>query len=204
MQFRIVIGILSLSLISCGESRLTSVEQPTERPTPPTRTFIEADFYWDDTLTPHKDIIIRGVNMVYRDNKNCNIIDPSSAYISSNQGTDSDPVFFVTCGSGPNVFNSFFSKSEVEKGAPMRAIENISRLGAIEGCEQYAKLNATNPSTVSFSRVMDLTVIERPNGRTSVNSTFTASNAFGVDLKFDIQCLYDGATFLEGVINESM
>ena len=168
------------------------------------RTLVESDFYWDAATEPHKDIIIRGVNMVHRDNTRCRTIDASSAYISSSRGSTSNPVFFVTCGSGANAFNVFFSKSDVESNAPMLAIAHISRSAAIDACENYAKVNASHPSTVSFSRVMNLSVSQLPNGRTSVDSKFTAKNSFGLELTFDIRCLFDGNSFLEGTIRESM
>lgn len=204
MQIRLIIAALPLVLIACGEPVQHTGSQPETRAAPQPRTFVEADFYWDATLEPHMDIVIRGVNMVHRDNSACSTIDPSSAYISTSRGSASDPVFFVTCGSSTNVFNVFFSKSEVESGAPMPTLVHISRSDAIQGCEDYAKLNASHPSTVSFSRVMDLAVTEHPNGRTTVNSSFTAQNALGVELKFNIQCLYDSESLLEGVISESL
>lgn len=203
MQTRLMIGVLLLLLVACGESSESSNVQPIARTEAPLKTFVESDFYWDATLEPYKSIIISGVNMVHRDNSTCRTIDPSSAYISTNRGSASDPVFYVTCGSNLNTTNVFFSKSDVESGATMRAPAHIARATAIQECEDYAKANVNQPDSVSFSQIMDLAVTEHPNGRTTVISSFTAKNTLGVEQSFDIRCLYDGTSFLEGVINES-
>lgn len=165
--------------------------------------FTEADFIWDKKTTPYKKIIVAGVNKVHKENSRCKTIDPGSAYISSSQGTTSDPVFFVTCGTGANAFNAFFSKSEVEKGTTLAAAKQIYRNRAIDLCEAYAKANAAHPSTVSFSRVMDLAVTEHPNGRTTVISSFTAKNSFDLKLKYSIRCLCDANGLIEGNVNEA-
>lgn len=165
--------------------------------------FTEADFIWDKKTTPYKKIIVAGVNKVHKENSRCKTIDSASAYISSSKGTPSDPVFFVTCGTGANTFNAFFSKSEVEKGATFAAAKHLERNRAIDLCEAYAKANASHPSTVSFSRLMDLAVTEHPNGRTTVMSSFTAKNSFDLKLKYDIRCLCDANGLIEGNINEA-
>lgn len=165
--------------------------------------FTEADFIWDQTIEPYKDIIIAGVNKVHRENSRCTTIDASSAYISSSRGTPADPVFFVTCGEGFNAFNVFFSKSEVEANSAMTAVRYIDRALAIQMCEEHAKASATHPSTVEFSKFLDLVVSEHPNGNTTVTSTFTAKNSFNLELQYDIRCLVNAQGLFEGSINET-
>lgn len=165
--------------------------------------FTEADFTWGAKTTPYKSVIMAGVNKVHRENSRCEKISPSSAYLSSSKGTPSDPVFYVTCGEGADSFNVFFSKSEVEKGSSMAAIKHIDKDTAIQMCEDYAKNNATHPSTVSFSRVMDLAVTEHPNGNTTVMSSFTAKNSFNLELKYNIRCLSNSSGFFEANIAEA-
>ena len=166
-------------------------------------TFTEADFVWDKKITPHKKTIVAGVNKVHRENSRCKTIDPGSAYISSTRGSSSDPVFFVTCGTGAGAFNAFFSKSEVEKGGTLAAANHIDRNRAIELCETHAKSKTTHPSTFSFSRVMDLAVTEHPSGITTVSSSFTAKNSFNLELKHNIRCLLDSTGLIEANISES-
>ena len=166
--------------------------------------FTEADFVWDEKTSPHKKTIIAGVNKIYRENARCKTLDTGTAYISSSKGSSSDPVFFVTCGTGADTFNAFFSKSEVEKGKKLVAAQHIDRSRAIGLCESYAKLNTNNPSTFEFSHVMDLAVSEHPNGRTTVTSSFTAKNSFNLELKYNIRCLFDSSKLLEAAISEAM
>lgn len=167
------------------------------------KVFTESDFYFDKKTEPYKSIIIVGVNKVHRENSRCKKIDPSSAYISSSKGTASNPVFFVTCGSGVNVFNAFFSKSDVEEDFKLTATKHIDKSLAIKQCENYAKSNATHPSTVDFSRFMDLAVTEHPNGNTTVKSSFTAKNSFNLELKYNIRCLSNASGLFESNISEA-
>lgn len=166
--------------------------------------FTEVDFIWNKKTSPYKKIIVAGVNKVYRENSRCKKISPSLTNISSSRGSKSDPVFFVLCENGSDVFNAFFSKSEVEKGTILSASEYIDRGQAIDLCESYAKSKTNNPSTFSFSRVIDLTISESPsNRRTSVKSSFTAKNSFNLELKHNIRCLFDSSGLIEANISEA-
>jgi len=167
------------------------------------KTFTEKDFYWDDATTPYKEIIIKGVNKVYKENSRCKIIDPSSAYISSSKGTKNNPVFYVTCGKGQNTFNAFFSKKDVEKATKLVAKKHIKESKAISLCEAYAKEKAVHPSTVKFSKLTDISTTEHANGRTTVLSTFTAKNTLNLKLKYDITCLFDKKGLIEANISEN-
>ncbi|MEO8417667.1 MAG: hypothetical protein ABI475_02960, partial [Methylophilaceae bacterium] len=100
------------------------------------------------------------------------------------------------------VFNTFFSKSEVEKGTRLAAAKYIDRGRAVDLCESYSKSKTNHPSTFSFSRVMDLTINEHPNGRTTVTSSFTAKNSFNLELKHNIRCLLDATGLIEANISE--
>lgn len=165
--------------------------------------FIEEDFIWDKKTSPHKKIIIAGVNKVHRENPRCKVIDTGTAYIAFGRGSPSDPVFFVTCGSGTDVFNAFFSKSEVERGITLVAVKHIDRRHAIDLCEAYSKSKARHPNTVSFSHILDLEVNEHPNGRTTVISTFTGKNSFNLEIKHSIRCLLDASGLIEAHISEA-
>lgn len=165
--------------------------------------FTEADITWDKKTSPFKKIIIMGVNKVHRENARCKTIDPGTAYLSSSKGSPSDPVFYVTCGTGAGAFNAFFSKSEVEQDITLAAAKHIDRSRAIELCESYARSKTNHPSTFGFSRVMDLAVNEHPNGRTAVTSSFTAKNSFNLELKHNIRCLLDAGGLIEANIGEA-
>ncbi|BET59162.1 hypothetical protein [Geobacter sp. 60473] len=165
--------------------------------------FTDADFTWDKKTSTYKSVIIAGVNKIHRDNPRCKDIDPSSTYMSNSKGTKSDPVFFVTCGKGANAFNVFFAKSDIQKGKTFAAAKHIDKAKAIDLCESYAISKASHPSTVKFSRVMDLSITEHPNGRTRVMSTFTAKNSFNLELKHKISCLLDENGLIEANVNEA-
>ncbi len=164
--------------------------------------FTEADFLFDKNIRPYKDIIIAGVNKIHRENSQCKDIDTSSAYISSSKGSKSNPVFFVTCGKGYKVFNVFFSKSDVENDIKFKAKKYINNTKAIDLCENYAKSVASHPSTVNFSRILNLSIYETPNGRTRVTSKFSAKNSFNLELEYSISCLLDSNGLIESNINE--
>lgn len=111
------------------------------------KEFTDEDFYWDKLTTPHKKIIIAGVNKVHRENSRCKTIDLSSAYVSRTKDSPSNPVFFVTCSTGSGVFNAEFTKADVEQNAT----QHPSKARAAELCKKLAKFKATHPNTVEFS-----------------------------------------------------
>ena len=143
------------------------------------------------------------MNKIHRENSRCKNIDTSSAYISSSKGTKSNPVFYVTCGKSPKVFNVFFSKSDVDADKVFKAKKHIAKSNAINLCENYAKSKSRHPSTVSFSRILDLSIYETPNGRTRVKSSFTAKNSLNLKLKYNITCLLNSSGLIEANIVES-
>lgn len=164
--------------------------------------FTEADFVWDMKILPHKKVIVAGVNKVHRENSRCKIIDPETAYISPSKGSHSDPVFFVTCGTGTDSFNAYFSKSEVENGTALSAAKHIDRTRAINLCESFAKSKTNYPSTFTFSRVTNLTVNEHANGRTTVTSSFTAKNRLNLELMHSVRCLLDASGLIEANVTD--
>ena len=91
----------------------------------------------------------------------------------------------------------------MESSEAFRAPGHIGRARALDLCEEYAKAKAAHPSTVQFSKLLNLAVSEHPNGRTQVFSSFTAKNAFNLELKFDIRCLLHEGGLIEASINEA-
>ncbi len=100
------------------------------------------------------------------------------------------------------MFNYFFSKSDIEDGRQLAAAAHPDRNTAIDLCEAAARQHAMNPGTVSFSRFIDLGVVEHPNGRTRVQSTFTAESAIGLEAKFSITCLADTSGLIEANVQQ--
>ncbi len=173
---------------------------PTSQQSP--KFYSEKDIFWDKETAPYKDVVIRGVNKVAKENKRCASLDPGTASKSTNKGTKKDPVFFVTCNTNQGeAFNVFFSKSDVEKGVALTEAKHVDSMTAIRACEQYAKTIANHPSTVDFSYFNAVTQ-DYPNGRTRVQSTFTAKNSFNLEEKFAVNCLFDSNGFIEGNVGE--
>lgn len=166
------------------------------------RVFTEADFQFDKSTMPYKKVIIDGVNRIHRENARCADIDPSSAYLSSTS-TKAHPTLYVTCGKGTQVFNVFFTPQDVTSNKRFEAPRNIDHGQAVTLCESYAKSHATHPSTVDFSRVLDVAVSDGANGNTRVTSTFTAKNSFNLKLKYNIACLLNASGLIEAQINEA-
>ena len=167
------------------------------------RVYVEDDFYWDDDTSQLKPHIVAVVNKISRENRNCGQIDTSSIAKSPSRSRPGDPVFFVTCGSGSNVFNVWFRPTDVEAGQTFVAKEPLGRLAAVEACEGAAKLAAIHPSTVEFSRSWDLAYMPHVSGRARVVSTFTAMDSLDFELKYRIDCLFEGPTLIEISIAES-
>jgi hypothetical protein len=157
--------------------------------------FVEDDFIFSKEAKPWKKIIIEGVNRIARQDNRCKEIDPGTADITPD-GTKTNPQFFVTCDPSGPAFNVFFTKADIDKGRTFEAPTWIDHQMAAEACEAAAKASAVHPSTVDFSRFMDLAVQDFADGRTEVRSTFTAKNSFNLELKYDIACRFNATGFV--------
>ncbi|KWF68367.1 hypothetical protein WL92_25820 [Burkholderia multivorans] len=73
---------------------------------------------------------------------------------------------------------------------------------AIMRCQDYARSQATYPSTVDFS-IWGARVVEQPDGSVIVGSTFTAKNGFGAELKFEVACQVNGRGMVEAAVREA-
>jgi hypothetical protein len=166
-------------------------------------TFTEADFLWDSKTSRHKKLVVTAVNKIHSENPHCKDIDPTSASLSGARSTPKKPVFYVACGTGPKAFNVFFSAADLQEGKKFAAAQHIDRAKAVELCESQVRRQATHPSTVKFSRFLDLAVDEHPNGRTMVSSTFTARNSFNLELKYQVNCLLDSSGLMDVTLHEA-
>lgn len=165
--------------------------------------FTETDFFWDKYTTPHKANVIKGVNKIAKEDPRCREkIDPGTASMSTSKSKPGKPVFFVTCGEGSKVVNVFFSEDDLKDDTKFVAPGHIDRGRAVQLCEDHAKSAANLPSTVKFSRFLDIAVTDHPNGRTTVMSSFSAKNAFGVEQSYNIRCLLEQTGLIEANINE--
>lgn len=165
------------------------------------RVYVESDVYWDDDTSKFKKQIVTMINKISRENAGCKQIDPSSVAKSTSRSKPNEPVFFVTCSEGSNAFNVWFRPTDIM--TTMTATPPIRQGDATLACEQAAKAKATHPSTVDFSRFLDVAYSARPDGRVSLTSSFLAKNSFNLELKFNIRCLFDGNTMIEATVSEA-
>lgn len=111
---------------------------------------------------------------------------------------------------------SFVDLSEQDASSRMTPVEvaqagkpapppkpTVSQHAALQACEKAAKRAAANPSTVRISRVWDLAFVALPSGVAQLQTTFTAKNAFGLELKYSISCLFEGNKFVDVIITEA-
>ncbi|HCA24849.1 MAG TPA: hypothetical protein DEP32_11860 [Pseudomonas sp.] len=117
---------------------------------------------------------------------------PETAGVSRDYSTPENPSFFVQCGDRqvPTVVR--FSMRDIDGRGSIAVPVQIERRAAIGRCEQEARDRAYRGDSVDFSRILDLAFNTRPNGESTVLSSFTAENAFGVETKFDIRCDFSG------------
>ena len=97
------------------EKTATPVVEKTATPvvektaTPAIRILVSDDFTWDSDTSPFKDRIVAVVNKIKREGYyNCPKPDASSVMQSPSHSKPNDPVFFVMCGDGWDVFNIWF------------------------------------------------------------------------------------------------
>lgn len=168
------------------------------------RVFVEDDFYWDNNTSKFKAQIVAVVNKIARENANCPNPDPGTVSKSADRSKPNDPVFFVMCGDGADVFNIWFKPGDASGETTFDAALPLSQTAAVDACEAVAKSAAAHPSTVDFSRFMDLSYFAHKNGNVRVTSTFTAKNAFNLELKYDIYCFFEGSKLIEHSISEAL
>ena len=159
------------------------------------------NFEWTKGTKPYRELVVAGVNKIHRTNPRCKQLELSSVELSTSKGTKADPVFYVTCRHEGLPFNAFFSKSDVEKDVSLSGV-HMDRTTAINKCEAAAKARAQNSSTVDFSKVMSLSVIDFPNGRTKVQSKFTAQNAFRAKGIYRIECMFERGALIDVNVSE--
>lgn len=169
--------------------------------TAPARSISIEDVTWTAETKKYRDKIIRILNSIAADNPNCRSLDPETLELSE-RGSKNDPVFFVTCEGGVTPFNIWFRPSDA--GGSFAPPVHIERAAALQICEQAARTSAKHPSTVSFSRFMDVSWVTWPSGRAKLASTFTAKNSFNLELEYRIGCLFEGTHLIDIEINEAL
>lgn len=161
----------------------------------------EEDIKWDKDTRKFKKEIVLILNKIREENKYCrHPILPLLA--KSDRSTSIEPIFYITCDPGDEIFNIFFKPKDAGGGKSFAAIEPISSLEASNRCERVAKEIAQHPSSVDFSRIFSFSYKSWKSGRVIVQSTFTAKNIFGLQSKFEIECVFDGEALISRSVRE--
>lgn len=165
------------------------------------RIIEESDVSWNKKTQPYKELILKTLNKIHRENANCRRIDPSILDISSTKSSKSNPVFYVTCGEGLSAFNVFFSLSDM-KNDKSQSLEYISQQEAISLCENDLNKKFATLKSVNFSKFLDVSYIKHPNGRVSLNSSVTLEDTQGKSAKYSVRCLFENNILLESIVDK--
>lgn len=142
--------------------------------------------------------VARMLNRLANEHAHCRQrIAPETAGVSRDYSTPDNPSFFVQCGDSqvPTVVR--FTMRDIEGRASIAVPVQIEERVAVRRCEQEARDRAYRADSVDFSRILDLAFNTRPNGESTVISSFTAENAFGAENKFDIRCDFSGERLID-------
>jgi hypothetical protein len=175
-----------------------------ERTASGTRILTEGDFRWDRSTSPYKEEIVVLVNRIAAEHEDCEDADPSSVSLSGDRSSSGDPVFYVTCGMSSRSstpFNVWFRPTDADRS--FSAVPAIGQGNAVLACRDAARAAATIPSSVDFSAILDVAYSARPDGRASLSSSFTATNAMNVESRYNIRCLFDGTNMIERTITQA-
>lgn len=175
-----------------------------EKDTAGARIFVEDDFYWDEDSKNFKPEIVAIINRISRENENCQMTDSYSVMLSPTRSAPGDPVFFVACRSGHEVFNVWFRPSDAGGNTDFSSTEPLERGAAVNACEEAARAAAVRPETVRFSRLIDLAYVPFASGRVRVVSSFTAKSISDIEIGYRISCLFDGPAMIDTQISESL
>lgn len=177
----------------------TDVLRSIERSSDGVRVYTVSDFQWDGATSAYQSQLVTIINKIAREHDGCRSIDTASLALSASRSRAEAPVFFVTC-EAATPFNVWFEPGDINRAfAPATA---ISRSDAVSRCEAEAKTRTTHPSTVSFSRILDVDYGTRPDGRAVLTSRFTARNSFNLELTYHIRCVFDGLSLIEASVDE--
>jgi hypothetical protein len=172
-------------------------------PPPPAPDFKESDFVFNANTVKYKSIIVIAVNRIAKEDSRCaGSTDPTSVDIAIGQSTRKKPIFYVACGKGDDVVNVFFTPADVAANKVFSAPTYIDEQQAVDICEQYVKQQLNFPSTMDFSRILALAAHNAPNGNTSIDTSFSAKNGFGVEQDYTVHCLLNSKGWIEGQIQQ--
>ena len=124
-----------------------------------------------------------------------------TAGISTTSGTPDNPSFFVQCGKGDTPEVVRFTLSDIRSGYTPKPRKNISKSKSRKICREQVYKKVTIPSSVDFSW-FNFAYSAKSNGNSIASDTFRAKNAFGMEFKYRIYCIFEGEKLLDSYVKE--
>lgn len=100
------------------------------------------------------------------------------------------------------VFLFVFASTRSVPDPRLEDANSLDKLEAVDACKQAILARANHPSTVQFP-MLDYDLRDGGDGDTVLLTTFTGKNGFGLELKYDAVCLFDGQSISDVQIDES-
>lgn len=179
-----------------------ALENPVGKP--PAGALRTGDFHWSGEAVGYKAGIVAVVNKILRENGECRSIDPGSLARSASRSSPGDPVFFVACNSGAEMFNVWFRPGDADTGRIFATKKPLAKTAAAHACEARARASSGDVAgSGAFARMNDVSYISHDTGRARVVSSFTAVTGLAVERTYRIDCLFDGPLLVEADISEA-
>jgi len=162
------------------------------------RIYGPADFEWPDGSLRYQKAVLTVVNRIMAQNPKCDAFNSQSLLLDKDRA---GALFKVACfGADEQVVD--FRPDDATNNRSFVPIDPIDETTARNACEAAAKQRAAHPSTIDIS-TSDGEFHSYAGGITSYRTTFTAKNSFNLELKYAIQCGFEGAKFTKVDIQET-
>jgi hypothetical protein len=153
---------------------------------------------YDDLTAEEKAILKRAALKVLRDEPKC------AKVIHGHRDTFKKGGYYISCVSSVDAhnFNIFFSRQDLEAGAKIGIPESFDEAASRRGCVKAIKDRISHPSTLTVHSIMGYATKVHDNGARTIIQDFTASNGFGLAVRYRARCLIDPDGSLEIAIVE--
>ena len=162
------------------------------------RVYEEADFEWPAGTAKHKRAILTVANRVMAQNPKCEAFNDQSILIGKDQ--DGVTIKAACFGEPEQIVN--FRPEDATNERSFAPVEPITKEAARNACQHAATIRASHPSTVDVS-IFDATFTPYDDGDATYRTTFTAKNAFNLELNFAIECHFTGSEVTDVEIQET-
>jgi hypothetical protein len=175
----------------------TSALRPAKTTANGRRVFTSADFEWPAGMGSDRARVVKVINRIMAERSTCEAIDRASlAKVSDGPNS----MFMVGC-VGEEYQTVQFSTADADNGRDFAVYAPIDKGVAFGVCKDAARARTNHPSTFEMS-AWDVDFRDDGDGRTQIISSFSARNAFNLELTFDVVCDFTGETLTDVRISE--